>query len=176
MTKRRILITVLVLAGMTLFLFLNSRPHGFVELHTQDFKSYMNLHGGLWNNVFVKSSHGPLRVRTGVYKLGHTVITAKGDKGQRWTIKCSSGPKENLERITVEEEQSTIIKLGPPFKVKTDMERKGQDVSIGISIVDHFGIHWSPRITTGKDTLPPPRFKIVNESGKILTSGKFEYG
>jgi len=176
MKKLRILIAALIVTGMGFFIFLRSKPHGYVELHTQGFKSYMNLHGGLWDNVFVRSSHSPLRVRTGVYTPSNAVVTAKGDGGQWWTIRCSSGPRGNLERIKVEEDKPTIIKLGPPFKVETDTERKGPDVSIGISIVDHFGIRWSPRITTSKGTRPPPKFIIVNESGKVLASGKFEYG
>jgi len=82
MKKLRILIATLTVTAVAFYIFLQSKPHGYVELHTQGFKSYMNLNGGLWNNVFVKSSHGPLRVRTGVYAPSNAVVTAKGDGGQ----------------------------------------------------------------------------------------------
>ena len=49
-------------------------------------------------------------------------------------------------------------------------------MSIGLTLLGQAGEHYSPQVLTHNGPLPAPAILIVDESGKELASGKFEYG
>ena len=67
-------------------------------------------------------------------------------------------------------------KSGPPLLVRTDVQIKGRDVSIGLVVEGQAGEKYAGGIRKNGQSLPPPFFNIVDEAGKVLASGRFKYG
>ncbi|MHC4694720.1 MAG: hypothetical protein ACYS67_18435, partial [Planctomycetota bacterium] len=79
-------------------------------------------------------------------------------------------------KIKVKKDQTTVLKPGPPFNVETNVRKRGQNLSIGLSIIGQAGEHYDVRVRTRRGSLPAPGLKIVDESGKVLVSDKFKFG
>jgi hypothetical protein len=95
--------------------------------------------------------------------------------GNTWQID-SSGPWGKLSTIKVRKNSTTVLELGQSFLIKPSVSKSGSQVSIGLSIIGRAGEHYSAEITKNGKRLPTPKLKIVDETGNVLTSGKFEYG
>jgi hypothetical protein len=78
--------------------------------------------------------------------------------------------------IKVRKDETTIVKVGEPFTIKTDARRAGRIISIGLSIVGRAGEKYFPRPMKKGKVVPRPKFEIIDEAGNILDSGQFEYG
>lgn len=120
------------------------------------------------------------RLPVGKYKAVYAVLKKMDALGEVWTLSSNSssaftrlGP---LEYFTIEPGRTTSIRIGPPFIVKTDVEKMtaGQ-VSIGVVLVGCAGEeYWG--IQQGQRRPSPPAFKIVDEEGTVLIADKFQYG
>jgi hypothetical protein len=60
--------------------------------------------------------------------------------------------------------------------MRTDVQRKNQTVSIGLTLTGQAGEHYNPQVLTHSGPLPAPKITIVNDANDVLASGKFEYG
>jgi len=172
MKKKTIWVSVTVTVIAALIFYYYSRGQGYIKIAAAGVE--MQLSSGWFSKTKITSEE-PVKVNVGVYRPWRLSIAAKQD-GNSWRIK-SSGPWSKLKRIRVKKEQTTVLKLGPPFLVKTDVRRRnGRMVLIAFSIIGQAGERYSPRVTKNARRLPAPKCKIVDEAGKILASGKFEYG
>ena len=93
----------------------------------------------------------------------------------RWDI-TSSGPWGDLSRIDVKENATTEVKLGPPFLLKGEASQNDDVVGIQLVISGQGGETYSPSVVRAGESRPPPGLDIVDEKGKTITSGSFEYG
>ncbi|MHC4647571.1 MAG: hypothetical protein ACYTBJ_19060, partial [Planctomycetota bacterium] len=93
-----------------------------------------------------------------------------------WALRSWNGPWGELGRIKVARDQTSVLKLGPPFTVHTDVRRSGRTVSIGLSLIGRAGEHWTAQMLRSSGPAAQPRLQIVDESEKVIASGKFEYG
>jgi hypothetical protein len=151
---------------------------GYIKLDVTG--AIMQLSGGWWSRVAVISDTEKIKVKTGTYRPRRLEIVKEGG-GNKWRI-FSFGPWGDLQRIKVRKEETTVLKPGPPLLVSADVGQRrrlgsaDKRVSVGISIIGRAGEHYSPRIAKNGRNVGAPKLKIVDESGKVLTSGKFEYG
>ena len=60
--------------------------------------------------------------------------------------------------------------------VKTDVQISGSDVSISLIVKGQAGEKYAGGVQKNGQWQQPPAFNIVDEAGKVLTSGRFKYG
>ncbi|HUW18699.1 MAG TPA: hypothetical protein VMW16_05305 [Sedimentisphaerales bacterium] len=176
MKKRDIWICLAIIAGAIAVLNLYWRREGYIKVDTPGFHTTVHLRRGWWRSAVAMSDKGPVKVHAGAYKLTQAKLRAEESQDKWWTILCRDGRGRKQSRIQVTDGETTVLKLGPPLTVHPEVWRRGRDVSIGLSLIGQGGEHWIPQVLTPKKPLPAPRLKIVDESGNVLASGKFEYG
>ena len=118
--------------------------------------------GALLRGIF--SSPASSRQEIGLISLSTT--DANGDK---WVLDLAKG--QSIAGL-----KDSSAKTGPPLLIKTDVQISGSDVSIGLIVEGRAGEKYAGGVQKNGQWQPAPDFKIVDEAGKVLTSGRFEYG
>lgn len=173
MKKKDIWISVAVIAATVLAVYFYSRRQGYIKIDAPGVE--MKLRSGWFRSASVGSGEEPVAVRARTYRPERLSITGKQD-GSTWQI-SSYGPWGELANIKVTNDETTVLKLGPPFLLKTDVRQiRTRAVSIGLSLIGQAGEHYSSQITKNRRAVGVPTLQIVDESGKVLVAGKFEYG
>ena len=85
-------------------------------------------------------------------------------------------PWGELRKVRVSKGDTTVLRIGPPLVIRTDVQKNISIVSIGLSLVGRAGENYSAQVLTHGENLPAPKLKIVDEMGKVLATGTFEYG
>ena len=123
----------------------------------------------------LSGSDGKWQVPEGKY-LGESLSIAKTDAdGKEWRLMAASvGPLENFE---VRGGQATAIKIGPPLtlKVEAGQPESGQ-ISLDLALAGKGGETYSVGLRKGTSSLPPPKVKVLDASGKVLAEGNSEFG
>ncbi|MHC4618564.1 MAG: hypothetical protein ACYTEQ_12520 [Planctomycetota bacterium] len=176
MKKRDVWISLAIIGGAIALFSFYSRGQGYIKVDTPGFHTTVNLRRGWWHNATAMSGRGPVKVRAGVYKLTRAELRAQESKNKWWTILCFNRPPGKLSRVRVADGETTVLKLGPPLTVHTDVRQKGRAVSIGLSLIGRAGEHWMAQVLSPRGPHSAPKLQIVDEGGKVLASGKFEYG
>jgi hypothetical protein len=172
MKKKDIWISIAVIVGAVLIFSLLTRGHGYIKLETPN--AELVLKSGWFDRISIKSANEPVKVKAGTHNP--RLISLKSTKGKdTWQIK-SNGPWGDLNQIKVTKNDTTNLTFGPPLLVKPSVHKKKNVVSVGLSIIGKSGEHYQSKVTKNGRPLPPPKLKIIDQSGKILASGKFEYG
>lgn len=114
--------------------------------------------------IFSSSSPTSLKKELGLSSLSKT-----DDNGDKWILELSRG--QPLRRISRNGKKS-----GQPLLVKTEVQVKYDEVSIRLIVEGQAGERYVGGARKNDKWQPPPKFKIVNEAGKILAVGQFEYG
>jgi len=171
------LLGLLVLAALCIILLLvYARQVGCIRIEAVGCNADLDLRGGWWNKAVSVSESNSVEVQAGTYKPERAVLRVEKDSNTWWAILCRRGPWGKLATINVATGQTTVLKLGPPLEIRTDVQRSGQAVSIGLSLFGRAEEHYSAQVLTPKGPLPAPKVTIVNEAGKVLASGNVEYG
>jgi hypothetical protein len=102
-------------------------------------------------------------------QLGLSSLTTTDENGDKWVLELAKG--QSLSSL-----KDSSAKSGPPLLVKTDVQIKGRDVTIGLVVEGQAGEKYVGGVQKNGRWQPPPAFNIVNEAGKTLTSGRFKYG
>ena len=176
MQKRNRWILVAVIVGAAVVVYPYSRGQGYIKIDTPGVE--LQLRSGWFASTTINSYAQPVRVKARVYRPERAVITVeKKQEGKWWSLLCRNGPWGELARIKVARGKTTVLKLGPPFTVHTDVRRRGRDVSLGLSLVGQAGARWIAQVlASDRRRAAEPTVQILDESGKVLASGKFEYG
>lgn len=173
--KKIIVISVVVVVLIGLILFYYSRQTGYVKLETPGVAvNLRGLHGVFWKNLQIGPSTDPVKTDAGQYLVlyGSLTMNAGSDK---W-LASFDGAQTVSSRITVTKDHTTTLKFGPPLHVKTEVKPMGRQVSIGLIITGQSGERYNPQLMKNGSGLEAPKLKIVDETGTVLASGKFEYG
>lgn len=167
-----ILIAVLVVITFLPAVYVFTRPKGFIRIETNGVE--MRLSGGLFNSRIITSEQGAVPISEGTYRPVWATITKR--YGNKYAIIRGGGSWGRLRGIKVKGSETNVIKLGPPFDIKTNINKRGRNVSIGLEMLGIQGESWRPLSFSSAGRTTNPRLKIINEDGNILASGKFEYG
>jgi len=124
---------------------------------------------------FSGSGGGKWKVPAGHY-MGIQARLSKTDaEGAKWRLlESGSGKREGFE---IRAGETRAIRLGLPLKTRIET-RVIKDGSILISLVleGQAGEQYAPRAVKGDETPRPPKLKILDEAGKVLTAGAFAFG
>ena len=120
-------------------------------------------------------------VPTGTYKLfAYTMRMRKS--GEEWF--CNASGTESVEQFQVKKGEVFDLKLGYPFIMNVScLPLSGQQKNIEAGDTVLLSLTFSGQagevftnITKSGKQLPRPTFKAVDESGKVVSEGSFEYG
>jgi len=138
---------------------------GYAQLAVQSEGFYGRLTG----------SEGKWQLPTGRYKVVSLGLGGKDDQGASWEVRSKSR-SGGLRDFDIRQGQSLTVKLGPPLVAKTEVRQSGSRASIGLKIVGQGGEEYYAGARVNGRTVSEPRFKILDESEKVIASGAFSYG
>ena len=108
-------------------------------------------------------------------------VVSAGKKGAEiWSIK-STGPFGKLAQIEVKEGSTTEIDAGPPLTVRAIVTKtkgpQGKVVSVGLAVTGKAGEQYAVNtLKKGLMIASAPQLQILDEKGRVLAQGSFEYG
>jgi hypothetical protein len=174
--KKIIVISVIIVLLIGLTIFYYSQQTGYIKIEVPGFEADLNLRGRWSHRIISSSSNELIRIRAGVYKPEQIVIRLVKASDQWWSILCRREPWGKLSTINITKANTTTLEFGPPFLIHTDIQQRNRTASIGLALIGRAGEHYSPQVLTHNGPLSAPAITIVDESGKELATGKFEYG
>jgi hypothetical protein len=134
----------------------------------------------LWSDAGRKrlsGSEGKWRLPAGRYGLVSLNLT-ETDAGDRWTFEMFKAEAGRLRDFEIKPGQTTTFKIGPPFQIRTSMERLGANpfVTVGFELQGQGGELYSGAPKKDGKEPPEPLLKILNGAGQVVQSGQFAYG
>ena len=140
MKKRDILISLAVIGASIVAVWTCLQMKGQVRIDVVGAEAILQLKDGWLGQTAVTSRLQTSDLRTGVYNARRVTVSTE-QNGQTWRIE-SLGPWGELSRIRIKRNETTTLRLGPPFLVKPQINRTGSVVSVGYSIVGQAGEHY----------------------------------
>ena len=176
MKKRYIWISVAIIAAavLILMLFSGSSGKGQIKIDAGDAIAELQLVGGLFSKATINSGAELNNLSARAHRPQHLSLSMK-QGGDTWQID-SSGPWGKLSKIEVNDNDTTALKLGPPFLIKPKVRKSGSNVSIDFAIIGQASEQYQNFARKNNRSVPAAKAKIIDEAGKVLASGKFEYG
>ncbi|MEN6333990.1 MAG: hypothetical protein ABFE01_06985 [Phycisphaerales bacterium] len=165
--------------GMSLALSKTEPPFGTLAVEPNDIDMELRL----WSDaadqhlLFKREQQLP----AGKYKAIYAVMRKADASGDAWVFSSSLdsaftrlGP---FEFFTIQQGETTSIKIGPPFVVKADVRMLSSgSVSISPAVIGCAGEVYSAAYRQNQGRPSPIPFKIVDEKGTVLVADKFQYG
>lgn len=173
MKKKDIWISLAIIAACFLLLFNSFRQKGFVKIDAGGAKAELSLKGNWFNRALISDSN-PREVRRVTNKPVKLSISKQHDS-HTWKI-VSNGPWGNLSRIKIENNQTTTIRLGPPFTIRPKARKNGNAYSIEFNVIGQAGEHYQKYATRDSKRISVPKLTIVDEQENVLHKGQFQYG
>ena len=102
-------------------------------------------------------------------EIGLTLLSKTDKNGDKWILELVKGQSPSSLKNSSE-------KSGPPLLIKTDVQISGRDASIGLIVEGQAGEKYAGGVQKNGQWQRAPAFKIVDEAGKVLASGRFQYG
>jgi len=118
---------------------------------------------------------GKVRLPAGQYMPVMVSLNRTDADGATWTL-TRSGGTDKLSQLRIKAGETLVLKLGPPLVAKTDVRQNSRNVTIGFSLVGKAGEQYAAGATKDNKRLPAPTFEIIDETEKVIHTGKFEYG
>jgi hypothetical protein len=170
--KKRISLAIIGVAVLTLCFF--TLVKGFVKIDAGGAFAELQLNSILFSTTTITSGTDPYPVSARVHIPQRLSISMKQD-GQTWQID-SRGPWGDLSRIKVKNNQTTALRLGPPFLIKPGVRRSSSSVLVDFAIIGQAGEQYQNFARKNNQLIRQAKVKIIDESGNMLTDGRFEYG
>jgi hypothetical protein len=130
----------------------------------------------------ITSKDGEMTLDAGTYapvalRILKRETVGEGPKAKEsaWIL-SSKGPWGGLAAVKIEAGKTTTLSPGQPVTLKADVQQQGDAVTIGCVVVGAAGEQYSPAVTKDGQPQSAPSLKIVDESGKVLDSGAFQFG
>jgi hypothetical protein len=122
------------------------------------------------------SFRGDLKLPEGRYRWrwdSGTLTFIDGEGGQ-WDMLADFRNDIRKGLFEIVEGQTTTLNFGPPFTIKTDIVKRGDEqLSINANLVGSEGEEYGLRIVRSAGR---PELKILAENGDTLHTGSMEYG
>jgi len=121
---------------------------------------------------------GKWRVPVGWHEAGAKTLTRRDAAGAAW---MAYGPSwrgaGKLDLFEVRPGDTSTVAMGPPLMPKVQAEPATDGViRLSLSFVGRGGEGYHAQVEKNGQPVPPPRFRILDDSGKVLAAGQFEYG
>ena len=174
MKKREIWISIAIITGAVVLLFLSLQRKGQIKIDAGGAVTTLQLGSGWFGTTTITSEGQPCKLRACPYSPELLRISMQQD-GNTWRLE-SRGPWGELSEILVKNNNTTVLKLGPPFQIKPKTRFTGTKVSIDFLIIGQAGERYRNIIMKKGKRIPAPKVRIIDEAGDVLAFGKFEYG
>jgi len=175
MKKKDIFISIAIISAAVLTHLFYSIVRGSVKIDAGTAVAELQLRSGFLGNTMVTSGIKPVKIRARLIRPRRLGISMD-QGGHTWMIE-SRGPWGNISRVKVENNQTTNIRLGPPFLIKPRVHKSSSNISIDYAIIGQAGEEYQSLVSMDNRAIyTGAMFKIVDEEGNVLTKGKFEYG
>ena len=174
MKKRDIWISVAIIAAAILLLFLYSQGKGHIKIDAGGAVAELELAGGLFNTVTISSQAEPAKINIRTYRPKSLSISMQ-QGSDNWQIN-GTGPWGKLSKIRVTNNNTTALRLGPPFLIKPQVRKSGSSVSVNFTIIGEASEQYQNFARKNNRWVPAAKTKIIDEAGNVLASGIFEYG
>jgi hypothetical protein len=111
----------------------------------------------------------------------YATLEEKDAAGAPWTftssVSSASPQLGALAFFEIKAGETTSIKMGPPFTIRTHVQPAGPGtITVGAMLVGCGGEEYQMGCRHNNRIVPSPAFKIVDEKGTVLVASKFEYG
>jgi hypothetical protein len=132
----------------------------------------------LWSDAaeqYLAGSEKEWQLPSGKYAALSIEINKDDAAGNRWSLisHVETGAMRDFEIYTG---QSTSFKIGPPFQIKTTVQKSRNTVSIVFELEEQAGEHYRADVRKNSSQVPVPLFKLVDEAGNIIKQERFQYG
>ncbi len=174
MKKRDIWISIAIIAVAVLLLFSRLRKKGLIKIDTGGAVATLRLSNSWLGNATINSAAQASKISARLHRPQWLKLSMQ-QGSDTWGLE-TRGPWGDLSTIRVKSNETTVLKLGPPFQIKTKTLYTGTKVSIDFNIIGKAGEHYRNVITQNNKRAPASKVKIIDEAGNVLASGKFEYG
>jgi len=174
MKKRDILISLAVIGASIVAVWTCLQMKGQVRIDAGGADAQLQLKDGWLRLTTLTSRPDAAELHARLYNARRLNVSAQQD-GQTWRIE-SLGPWGELSRIRIRRNETTTLRLGPPFFVKAQVSQTGSVLSIGYSIVGQAGEHYRSFASQDGRAMPGAKINIVDEAGNVLETGQFSYG
>jgi len=132
----------------------------------------------LWSNAahqFLQGSRGIWRLPAARYAAVALELNEE-DSGALWTFEMGKAGAGLLADFEIRPGEATAVKIGPPFQIRASLRRYSQNVSLTFDLEGQAGEQYRSLAKKNGAEAPEPSFKIVDGSGWVARSGRFEYG
>jgi hypothetical protein len=127
----------------------------------------------------LSGAQGKWQVPAGKYQVVQVSLSRADAAGAKWTL-SGRGFDGKAGDIEVRPAETLAMKFGPPLvaKVRVTPFAGTDQVGISYAVKGQAGELYGPVARNDKQTAPPPQpeLKILDESGKVLAAGQFEFG
>jgi hypothetical protein len=173
MKKREIWISVAIIAGAVLLLFLSLQKKGRLQIDAGGAVATMRLSNNWLGKTTISSGAQASKVSARLHRPQWLKLSLP-QGSDTWQLE-TRGPWGDLSTVRVKNNDTTVLKLGPPFQIKTKALYTGTKVSIDFNVIGKAGEHYRNVITQNNKRAPAPGVKIIDEDGSVLATGKFAY-
>lgn len=136
----------------------------------------------LWSDTGVhhlKGTGGKWQLPEGDYCCYMLHVNRTDARKNKYTLTCR-GDTGKLVDFQIIEGQTTSFKIGPPLtiqaKVTLRREMFRRTAVISASVVGQEGEQYLAGVRKNGDLVPAPAIRILDSNGKVVESGKLEYG
>jgi len=180
-----VIVLVVVFAGLLVAGLIAFRKTGRIAVDPAGVR--LTIRGALRLGATVGPATEAQAVKAGLYRptqlyrtLEKQIVSDDGTKTtETWQL-YSGGPWGDLEAIQVEKGKTTLVKFDGALTAKVDAAFSdmgdGTTASLALQLVGPHGEQYSPLIKKDGKTAEAPKFTILDEAGKELHTGRFEYG
>lgn len=114
-------------------------------------------------------------IPAGRYKALFIELSQIDSERNAWTFTCyeDTGALCDFE---ITKNKTTSFKIGPPFQIKTTARQSRNTVSIGFNLKGQSQEEYRPDFKKNGRRVSAPIFRIIDETGNVVDSGRFKYG
>ena len=174
MKKKDIYISLVIIAVSGGMLYFYTRRMGYLQIDAGTTDAILQLQSSLFSRATVHSDQTSTPVHARIHRPQHIRLSIDQD-GHNYFI-LSRGPWGNLAKIKVKNNQTTIIRLGPPLMIKPKVQKRKSVVEIQFDIFGQAGEQYEKFVRKDNRVVAGASVEIVDEKGSVLDSGKFRYG
>jgi hypothetical protein len=180
-----VIVLVVVFAGLLVAGLIAFRKTGQIAVDPAGVR--LTIRGALGLGATIGPTTEAQAVKAGVYRpaqlyrtLDKQIVSDDGSKAtESWQL-SGGGPWGDLATIEVEKGKTTVVKFDGPLTAKVDATYSnvgdGATASLALQLVGPHGEQYSPLVKKDGKTVDAPKFAILDEAGKELHTGRFEYG
>jgi hypothetical protein len=171
---------ILIIVFFSVTILFAGQKTGYIKIDPPGFETDLVLHNRT-AILFGKKSLSirgdkPAEIRAGSYKPERIILRKTENSDTWWSLVSRRGNLwGELAKIDVAEGQTTVLKLGPPLTIRTEVRQKQRSASISVLLIGRSGEHWNPQVLTSKGRRKA-KLKIIDETGNVLTEGPCQYG